>query len=106
MALSIMPPVSKSSIEIAVIAGDGIGPEVIAEAVKVIRAATEATGDAVKMQEFDWGAEKFLREGITLPAGAFDMLRGDFQAILLGAMGDPRVPDNRHAAEILLGMRF
>ena len=60
----------------------------------------------MKFTEFDWGAEKYLREGVTLPEGALTMLRENFDAILFGAMGDPRVPDNRHAADILLGMRF
>ena len=58
------------------------------------------------MTPFDWGAERYLASGVALPAGALAMLRDGFDAILLGAMGDPRVPDNRHAAEILLGMRF
>ncbi len=55
---------------------------------------------------FDWGAEKYLREGVTLPAGAIEMLRRDFDAILIGALGDPRVPSNQHAVDILLGIRF
>ncbi len=93
---------SKARIRIAVIPGDGIGPEVIGAAVQVIRAAAPE----VELQEFNWGAEKYLREGVTVPDGGFAMLRRDFSAILVGAMGDPRVPDNRHAADILLGMRF
>jgi 3-isopropylmalate dehydrogenase len=91
-----------SAKKIAVIPGDGIGPEVIREAVK----AVAATGAALSFTEFDWGAEKYLREGVTLPPGALQMLRENFDAILFGAVGDPRVPDNRHAAEILLAMRF
>ena len=55
--------------------------------------------------EFDWGAERFLRDGTTLPAGAVEMFQRDFDAILFGAVGDPRVPSNRHAADILLGLR-
>lgn len=88
---------------IAVIPGDGIGKEVVPEAVKVIRAAVKRPMEFV---EFDWGADKFLREGITLPAGAVEMLRDEFDAILFGALGDPRVPSNEHAADILLGLRF
>ncbi len=91
---------------IAVIPGDGIGIEVVREAVKVVRAAAAATGGAIEFSEFDWGAEKYLREGITLPPGALTMLRENFDAILVGAFGDPRVPDNRPAKDILLGMRF
>jgi 3-isopropylmalate dehydrogenase len=56
--------------------------------------------------EFDWGADKYLREGVTLPDGAVEMFRDEFDAILFGALGDPRVPTNQHAADILLGLRF
>jgi len=91
---------------IAVIPGDGIGKEVIPEAVKVLRAAVSAGGREVMLTEFDWGAERYLRDGTTLPAGAVEMFEKDFDAILLGAMGDPRVPSNQHAADILLGLRF
>lgn len=89
---------------IAVISGDGVGKEVTPEAVKVVRAATP--GRRFEFVEFDWGAEKFLREGVTLPPGAVEMLSGEFDAVLFGALGDPRVPSNQHAADILLGLRF
>ena len=91
---------------IAVIPGDGIGKEVTPEAVKVLRAVTSATGRNIEFVEFDWGADKHLREGVSLPAGAVEMLRDEFDAILFGALGDPRVPSNQHAADILLGLRF
>jgi 3-isopropylmalate dehydrogenase len=87
---------------IAVIPGDGIGREVIPQAVKVI----EASGAGVELTEFDWGADRFLRDRSTVPAGGFEMLARDFDAILVGAFGDPRVTSNIHAKEILLGMRF
>ena len=87
---------------IAVIPGDGIGQEVIPQAVRVI----EASGAPVELSEFDWGAERFLTDGTTVPPDAFTTLARDFDAILLGAMGDRRVPSNVHAKEILLGMRF
>jgi 3-isopropylmalate dehydrogenase len=87
---------------IAVIPGDGIGVEVIAEAVRVIK----ASGAAVEMTEFDWGADRYLADGITVPSDGFRTLARDFDAILVGAFGDPRVPSNIHAKEILLGMRF
>ena len=93
-------------IRVAVIPGDGIGVDVTAEAVKVLVAVADAAGKSVRMTPLDWGAELFLRTGVTLPEGALGMLQGEFDAILLGAMGDPRVPDNRHAGEILLGLRF
>jgi 3-isopropylmalate dehydrogenase len=87
---------------IATIAGDGIGKEVIPQAVKVIEAAA---GGAVALTSFDWGADRYLADGVTVPADGFAMLARDFDAILVGAFGDPRVPSNIHAREILLGMR-
>jgi 3-isopropylmalate dehydrogenase len=93
----------KSSVKrIAVIPGDGIGKEVIPQAVKVVR----ASGAGVELTEFDWGADRYLRDGITVPPDGFAMLSRDFDAIFVGAFGDPRVKTNIHAKEILLGMRF
>jgi len=94
------------SARIAVIPGDGIGAEVTPQAVKVLKAVTAPGKRALEFIEFDWGANKYLREGVTLPAGAVEMLRDEFDAILFGALGDPRVPSNQHAADILLGLRF
>src|SRR5271155_6178759 len=91
---------------IAVIPGDGIGKEVTPEAVKVIRAATAKSKRPLEFVEFDWGADKYLKEGVSLPPGAVEMLRDEFDAILFGALGDPRIPSNQHAADILLGLRF
>jgi 3-isopropylmalate dehydrogenase len=91
---------------IAVIPGDGIGKEVTPEAVKVLRAVTSASGRPIEFLEFDWSADRYLREGVSLPAGAVEMLRDEFDAILFGALGDPRIPSNQHAADILLGLRF
>src|ERR1700757_1213296 len=91
---------------IAVIPGDGIGKEVTPVAVKAIQAAAAKHKRPLEFVHFDWGADKFLRENVTLPPGAVEMLRDEFDAILLGALGDPRVPSNQHAADILLGLRF
>ena len=90
---------------IAVIPGDGIGTEVTREAVKVLKAVTSGSRTKLDFTEFDWGAERYLRDGTTLPPDAVPMLRRDFDAILFGAVGDPRVPSNIHAADILLGLR-
>ncbi len=87
---------------IAVIPGDGIGQEVIPQAVKVIR----ASGADVELADFDWGADRYLCDQVTVPPDGFTMLGRDFDAILVGAFGDPRVKTNIHAKEILLGMRF
>jgi 3-isopropylmalate dehydrogenase len=87
---------------IAVIPGDGIGKEVIPEAVKVIA----ASGADVEFGHFDWGADRYLGDGVTVPPDGFTILGRDFDAVLVGAFGDPRVTTNIHAKEILLGMRF
>jgi 3-isopropylmalate dehydrogenase len=91
---------------IAVIPGDGIGAEVTPQAVKVLKAVAAPSKRPIEFVEFDWGADKYLREGVSLPQGAVEMLRDEFDAILFGALGDPRVPSNQHAADILLGLRF
>src|SRR5262245_60329302 len=90
--------------KIAVIPGDGIGPEVIDQALRVLRHLQSTNDLKLEFVHFDWGAEKFLSEGITLPEGGLEMLSTDFDAILAGAFGDPRVPSNKHAEDILLGM--
>ena len=90
---------------IAVIPGDGIGPEVIKQAVRVLDHLQANTDLKLEFVNFDWGANKFLNEGVTLPDGGLEMLSNDFDAILAGAFGDPRVPSNKHAEDILLGMR-
>jgi len=95
-----------SAARIAVLPGDGIGKEVTPESVKVLRAVAGSANRPIEFVEFDWGADKFLREGITLPPDAVEMLGKEFDAILFGALGDPRVPTNQHAADILLGLRF
>ncbi len=87
---------------IAVLPGDGIGRDVIPEAIKVLNAC----GAAIETAEFDWGAARYMADGVTVPPDGFAMLERDFDAILVGAFGDPRVPTNTHAKEILLGMRF
>ena len=91
---------------IALIPGDGIGIDVTAEATKVLNTLVASRGLPLELLTFDWGAEKYLREGVTLPEGALDMFRREFDAIFIGALGDPRVPSNQHAVDILLGIRF
>ena len=87
--------------KIAIIPGDGIGKDVIPEAIRAI----QASGAAVRFTSFDWGADRYLADKTTVPADGFAMLAHEFDAILVGAFGDPRVPSNIHAREILLGMR-
>ena len=87
---------------IAVVPGDGIGKEVIPFAIEVL----QASGAPLEFTTFDWGADRYLIDGTTVPRNGFVTLAADFDAIFVGALGDPRVPTNIHAKEILLGMRF
>jgi 3-isopropylmalate dehydrogenase len=72
----------------------------------VLRRVGEVFGRTFEIEHLPWGADYFLETGITLPPNGYAMLRDDFDAIFIGALGDPRVPDNRHARDILLGTRF
>ena len=91
---------------IAVIPGDGIGVEVTREAVKVLETADKIFSLQLEFEEFDFGADRYLGTGVALPDDTVEKFRKDFDAIFLGALGDPRVPDMAHAREILFGMRF
>lgn len=91
---------------IALIPGDGIGLEVIPEARRVLEQVAAAEELDFELQDWDLGAERFLREGVTITEEEFRSLDEDHDAVLLGALGDPRVPGNQHAKDILLGMRF
>jgi 3-isopropylmalate dehydrogenase len=91
---------------IALIPGDGIGTEVVREARRVIECVASGAGVAVELVEWDLGAERYLRDGVTITDEEFRALDDEHDAVLLGALGDPRVPGNEHAKDILLGMRF
>lgn len=91
--------------KIAIIPGDGIGRDVTAEAVKILNAVGDRFGRRFDLELLPWSADHYLETGITIPPDGYDMLRS-FAAIFIGALGDPRVPDNRHARDILLGTRF
>jgi 3-isopropylmalate dehydrogenase len=91
---------------IAIIPGDGICPEVIHEAVRVLECIADIHSLDIRLQEFDMGADRYLREGVTITDDEFRDISTEYDAILLGALGDPRVPDNVHARDILLGFRF
>jgi len=92
--------------KIAVVPGDGIGPEVIREGMRVLRLVNEKRSLGLEFVEFGWNADNYLKTGISMPPGAMEDIRQNYAAVYLGAFGDPRVPDMKHAADILLGMRF
>ncbi|MDH3743855.1 MAG: 3-isopropylmalate dehydrogenase [Acidobacteriota bacterium] len=91
---------------VAILPGDGIGVDVTAEAVKVLAAATERWRLPIEWLELPWNADRYLETGESVPEGGMEDLRDNYAAILIGAYGDPRVPDMKHAADILLGTRF
>ncbi|GHF24705.1 3-isopropylmalate dehydrogenase [Streptomyces mashuensis] len=90
---------------IAVVPGDGIGQEVVPAALPVLTLLDEAYGLGITHDVLDWGADTWLRTGVGLPEGAIERLTKEYGAVLLGALGDPRIPDMAHGREILLGMR-
>jgi len=92
--------------KIAVIGGDGIGPEVVAQGIRVLEHLDRAHSLGLTFEHFDLGAERYLKDGTTMPDALMQRLREEFSAIYLGALGDPRVPSNVHAKDILLGSRF
>ncbi len=94
------------SLKIAVVPGDGIGPEVIEAGMRVLEKVNEDSKLGLEFVQFDWNADTYLATGISMPPGAMDDIRENYAAVYLGAFGDPRVPDMKHAADILLGMRF
>ncbi len=92
-------------IRLAVVPGDGIGPEVVAEGLKMLHAVTAAGGVKVETTEYDLGAARWHRTKETLPSGALDEIR-QHDAILLGAIGDPTVPSGVLERGLLLRLRF
>jgi 3-isopropylmalate dehydrogenase len=89
---------------IAAIPGDGIGVEVTAQALRVLQALDLSR--PADVTHFPWSADHYLKTGVTLPEGAVAMLRDRYDAILFGALGDPRIPDQIVARDVLLGLRF
>ena len=91
---------------VAVIPGDGIGVDVIREAVRCFEAAAALHGVEADFVHWELGADRYLRDGVSITDDEFQRLADNYDAILLGALGDPRVPDNAHIRDILLGLRF
>ncbi|HEU4998572.1 MAG TPA: 3-isopropylmalate dehydrogenase [Lapillicoccus sp.] len=93
------------TLNLAVIGGDGIGPEVVAEGLKALEAATASSGLKVSTTEYDLGARRWHATGETLPASVLEELK-THDAILLGAIGDPSVPSGVLERGVLLPIRF
>ena len=91
---------------IAVIGGDGIGPEVTEQAQRVAAAAAKRNGVDLAFETFPYGADYYLQHGVGIEPGRFDDFRANYGAILFGAVGDARIPDMAHGRELLLGARF
>lgn len=88
------------------IPGDGIGPEVIDQAKKLISALSQKFSLDFSLFEVDWGAERWLKRHEGIPEDAFATITNDYDAILFGALGDKRIPDMAHGRAILLRLRF
>ena len=92
--------------KIAIIGGDGIGPSVTEEAKKLLEIYRDKAGLPLDLWELDLGADRYLRDGTTFPKEIQIAVQRECSAVLLGALGDPRVPNLEHARDILFGMRF
>lgn len=93
------------NLKIAVIKGDGIGQEVVGEAIRVLETVKKKFHIECDIDEFPYGADYYLETGITIPKEAYTKWPKIYDAVLLGAVGDPRIKDNCHAKDIVLGMR-
>jgi 3-isopropylmalate dehydrogenase len=91
---------------IAVLPGDGVGPEVIREAVRILEVYRARRGLPLDLWHLDLGADRYLSDGTTFPKEVFERIKTEASAVLLGALGDPRVPSLEHARDILFGLRF
>ena len=91
---------------IPIIAGDGIGPEVIAQAIRVLNFYRSVRGLPLQLWPLDLGAQRYLSDGTTYPVAVHERIAGEASAVLVGALGDPRIPGMEHARDILFGLRF
>jgi 3-isopropylmalate dehydrogenase len=91
---------------VAIIPGDGIGPEVMAQARRALVHYKDAKKLPLELWDLDLGAERYLKDGTTFPKDVAERIRNEASAVLLGALGDPRVPGLEYARDILFGLRF
>ncbi len=94
------------SLRIALLPGDGIGKEVLAVGQALLEAIRDRRGLSLELAHLDLGADRFLRDGATFPESDRAFVRDECDAVLLGAIGDPRVPSLDYARDILFGLRF
>lgn len=94
-----------SKYRIAIIPGDGVGPEIIAQVTKVIDALNRKFSCNIEVKTYPYCAEYYLRTRITIPDQFIDELKKNFHAVFVGPLGDPRIPDNRHGREIIFNLR-
>lgn len=92
--------------KVCVIPGDGIGPEVVSEALKVLDVVESIFAPRLELETLPYGADYYLETGETLPPGELERIGTGCDAIFLGALGDPRVPGSEHARDILIGLRL
>jgi len=105
-SLAHLDPRDRRPQRVAVIPGDGIGKDVTVETVKVLEAVGERWDLPLELVHLPWDADRYLETGESMPAGALADFEHHYSAVFIGAFGDPRVPDMKHAADILLGTRF
>jgi tartrate dehydrogenase/decarboxylase/D-malate dehydrogenase len=95
---------SEDTVRLAVIPGDGVGPEVVDATLPVLDAALARHGSGVELTMLDWGGRRFLREGAAMPVDGAELLRA-FDAVLFGAVGRPDVPDDELVWGLIIGLR-
>ncbi len=91
-------------VRLAVIPGDGVGPEVVAATLPALEAALATDGTSLESHELDWGGERFLREGLAMPSDGAETVRKS-DAVLFGAVGRPDVPDHELVWGLIIGLR-
>jgi tartrate dehydrogenase/decarboxylase/D-malate dehydrogenase len=96
--------VSVTTLRIAAIPGDGIGPEIVPAAIEVVDAAARRHGACIAWTEYDWGSDHYRRTGAMMPADGLEILRGH-DAIFFGAVGDPEIPDVETLWGLLIPIR-
>lgn len=90
---------------IAIIEGDGVGPDLIAQVDKIVNLLNSKYNSGIEIARFPYGADYYIKTGISLPAEFAEQISKNYDVILLGPLGDPRIPDMKNAKDIILGFR-